>query len=211
MITEGTQLWRTLFSGLCRSINRQSSAKFLQSAQKCYSRYQFLCQSLGNLAVSCSSLLSSRSKISDKSLFLKIPIAVSTSFSFPMTHFPWSIFLRLGMATWSLDLRPQSHFTSQNVVLDRTATVFLPCQHKVVLPAFNWSICLARDQWPYQSRPTRRRHCHWLCSWYCWLPDNDIVIVDFGKSVVLDFYSFLYLVSSLEVAQELKSIHHSNY
>ena len=36
---------------------------------------------------------------------------------------PWSVYLHLGMATWSLGLRPQSHFTSQSVVLDRTLMV----------------------------------------------------------------------------------------
>jgi len=39
--------------------------------------------------------------------------------------------------TTSLGLRPQSRFTSQSVVLDRTLMVFFPSQHKVVLPAFN--------------------------------------------------------------------------
>jgi len=37
---------------------------------------------------------------------------------------PWSVCLRLGMTTWSLGLRPQSHFISQSTVLDRTLMVF---------------------------------------------------------------------------------------
>ena len=110
MITEGTQLWRTLFSRLWRSINRQSSAKS-SSAQKCYSRSQFSCQSVGNSAVSCSSLSSSRSKMSDKS--------------------PWSVcaFDSHDTATWyegtffitSLGFGPRSRFNSQS--LDRMLMV----------------------------------------------------------------------------------------
>ena len=165
MITEGTQLWHTLFSRLCHSVNRQSSAKFPQFAQKCYSRYQFLCkspgnlaascssqsaqkcyltyqflcQSPGNLAASCSSLSSSRSRMSDKSPWSVCAFDAFDSYDTATRHEGTFAVIFL---TTPLRLRRTS-ITFQQPEHCPWLTVFLPCQHKVV-------------QWPPQSRPTRR-------------------------------------------------------
>jgi len=160
MITEGVQLWRTLFSRLCRSINRQSSAKS-SSAQKCYSRYQFSCQSVGNSAVSCSSLSSSRSKMSDKS-----PWSVCAFDSHDTATWYEGTFFIMSLAS---DLNHVS--TARALSLIGCWWLFLPCQHEAVLPAFNWSLCLARDQWPHQSRPIRRRH---IAEWYRLWDDTEM-------------------------------------
>jgi len=154
MITRETQLWRTLFSRLWRSINRQSSAKFPQFALKFYSRYQFLCQSPGNLAASCSTLSSSRSRMPDEASWIRM--------------------------TQPRDMRLFRCFFFYHISRPRTSTVralsligcwwlFLP-SHKAVLPAFNWSLSLVRDQWSHRFRPKRRRHRHPLRSWCRWLP-----------------------------------------
>ena len=64
MITEGTRLWLTLFSRLCYSIDRQVSQS--EASENAIQDLSSMSIS-GYLAVWCSSLWSSRSKMTDKS------------------------------------------------------------------------------------------------------------------------------------------------
>ena len=149
MTTEGTRLCRTSFSRLCSSINKQSSAKFLQSAQKCYSRYRFLCQSPGNLAASCSLLLSSRSKIPDKSHFLWYPLKLPLLFlsrwlifqGFPLKRLPtpWHDNMVSGPQT-SITFHQPEHYPwsdADGFFLVSTKLCFQPSIEVYVWPGIN--------------------------------------------------------------------------
>ena len=149
MITEVTRLWLTLFSRLCHSIDRQVSQS--EASENAIQDLSSMSIS-GYLAVWCSSLWSSRSKMTDKShLWYLVKLwwhlleaSVYAIDSHNTAAAAWGTFSEIFLTT-SLDLRAQS----------RVLSCFYIRWMVAVLCLVNTNMCPTRDK----ASITKREIC----------------------------------------------------